>query len=338
MSGGDHVPPTAALAAFGPAVLGASWARRGGGFSGAAVFAGSFPPADSPRLCLKAWPAGAMSPDHLTTIHRWVAQVVRHPFVPRVHRTTAGRTWAEADGRVWELTTWLPGAADFRDRPTPARLANACKAVAALHAAWRPAAPAFAPFPAVERRLALLRDWRDRPARRGRLDPDLVAVAARAAAALKSHAADAERRLAPWAGRHVAVQPCLCDVHHDHVLFTGDAVTGVIDYGAMKPDHPAVDLARLLGDLAGDDPGRVRRGLDAYHTAGGSADVTAELVGLLDRTGTACAAANWLLRLAAGPPADPAAVAVRLDRLVRRLERDFAPAGRIPAGPGKRGF
>ena len=60
------------------------------------------------------------------------------------------------------------------------------------------------------------------------------------------------RALATWAERPLPLQPCLCDVWHDHVLFEGDTVTGVIDYGGAKIDHVAVDLARLLGSMAGD--------------------------------------------------------------------------------------
>jgi aminoglycoside phosphotransferase (APT) family kinase protein len=139
--------------------------------------------------------------------------------------------------------------------------------------------------------------------------------------ALPRWVARAERELAPWTNRPVPVQPCLCDIHHDHVLFTGDVVTGVIDSAAMKVDHPAVDLARLLGDLVPDDRARTAAGLAAYRDAGGATIVTADLVELLDRTGTVCAIANWLIRLRKPAPPD---VAQRLERLVGRLERGFA--------------
>ena len=41
----------------------------------------------------------------------------------------------------------------------------------------------------------------------------------------------------------------LRDIHCDHVLFVGDKVTGLIDFGAVAIDTPAVDLARYLGSL-----------------------------------------------------------------------------------------
>src|SRR5207237_8029256 len=98
--------------------------------------------------------------------------------------------------------------------------------------------------------------------------------------------------LAGWRDVALPLQPCLCGVWHDHVLFTGDAVTGLVDYGSVKRDHVAVDLARMLGSLAGDDAGLRAAGLEAYHrTAGLSAEGRA-LVDTLDRTGTVLSLAN----------------------------------------------
>ncbi len=57
---------------------------------------------------------------------------------------------------------------------------------------------------------------------------------------------------------------CLRDVWHDHILFVGDKVTGVIDYDAMEIETPAGDVARLLGSLAGEDETMWRMGLAAY--------------------------------------------------------------------------
>ncbi len=115
---------------------------------------------------------------------------------------------------------------------------------------------------------------------------------------------------------------CLCDVWSAHVLFTGDAVTGIIDYGAVKPDSPAVDLARLLGSYVGDDDARFALGLDAYRAAGGTLDVPDEFVRLLDRTGVVCGVLTWLRRLLVEKRSypDPQAVADRMNALLDRVE------------------
>jgi homoserine kinase type II len=89
----------------------------------------------------------------------------------------------------------------------------------------------------------------------------------------------------------------LCDVWHDHVLFTGDEVTGIIDYGAAKMDNVAADLARLLGSFIGDDVTMYEIGLDAYAAVRPLTDDERRLVPLLDRSGVVLGLANWLRQI-----------------------------------------
>jgi Ser/Thr protein kinase RdoA (MazF antagonist) len=119
------------------------------------------------------------------------------------------------------------------------------------------------------------------------------------------------------------LQPCLCDVWHAHVLFEGEAVTGLVDYGSVKVDHVAVDLARLLGSLVEGDARRTAAGLTAYRRLRRLTQREAELVGVLDETATVLAVANWLRWLyhEGRRYDDRAAVTARLAGLVRRLER-----------------
>ena len=80
----------------------------------------------------------------------------------------------------------------------------------------------------------------------------------------------------------------------------------------MRPDHPAVDLARLLLET-----NHLDAGVAAYHAAGGSPAVTPELVRVLADTGRVGAIASWVLRLAAREPTP--AEADRLERLLAPL-------------------
>ncbi len=52
----------------------------------------------------------------------------------------------------------------------------------------------------------------------------------------------------------VPIQPCIGDIWHDHILFLGDGVSGLVDFGGMRADTVAGDIARLLGSLVADDP------------------------------------------------------------------------------------
>ncbi len=145
----------------------------------------------------------------------------------------------------------------------------------------------------------------------------------RAAAVVARLSEPAERALhARSALPPAIVQPCLCDVWHDHILFVGDAVSGIVDYGAMKVDHVAVDLARLLGDLVGEDDVRFERGLAAYREAGGLLDVPDAFVRLLDRTGIVCGIIYWMLRFHVEKRtfSDPRAAISRLEQLLSRGE------------------
>jgi Ser/Thr protein kinase RdoA (MazF antagonist) len=315
------------LARFGEFVYEADALGNHGGFSGARLWRVTTPEGD---WCLKAWPSALDTADQLTTIHRFMhdGREAGLTFVPELRNTRDGSSCVEVTGRCWDLTTWLPGRADFRDRPTAVRIEAACTALAQLHRAWRPPRPKSGVCPAVNRRLRAAADWDALVCSGWR--PDFTTVghtavagwAERAWVVLGYSARRVPEWLADWRGVALTVQPCLCDVWHDHVLFTGDAVSGLIDYGGVKPDHIAVDLARMLGSLAGDDRALRATGFDAYGRAAGLTDSTRSLVEALDRTGTVLGLAYWLRRLyhERRKFEDRAAVARRLEELVRRVE------------------
>lgn len=250
-----------------------------GGFSGARLWrvGGAF--------CLRAAPA---DPTAVAARHRWMreAREAGLTFVPAVVPTTDGASFVVA-GDVWELQSWMPGVADYREAPSPVRLAAACTALARLHAVWRRHRSEARPAPVVQRRLAALGD--------GVL----------------------HRRLLAYADQPFPVHPCLVDVWHDHVLFTGDEVTGVVDYAAMRLDVPHADLARLLGSLVGDDDAGWAAGLEAYGRLLPVPDVA--LVRLLDRAGTLAAFQLWERRAAEGRVISEAG-RNRLEGLRRRVQ------------------
>jgi hypothetical protein len=108
-----------------------------------------------------------------------------------------------------------------------------------------------------------------------------------------------------------------------HILYSGDEVTGLIDYGGVKTDHVAVDLSRLLGSLIEDDDDAWVAGIAAYGEVASWDPHVVPLARLLDETGTLLGAANWLLWLDRPERRfdDRARAAARLGTLVRRLER-----------------
>ena len=124
------------------------------------------------------------------------------------------------------------------------------------------------------------------------------------------------------AALYVPLQPCLRDVWHDHLLFDGDAVSGIIDPSAARTDSVAADIARLVGSLVGDDRDAWDFALAAYE---GVRPLSAEeqmLVTVLDRSGTLLSGMTWLWRiyLAEAVIPQPERVATRLAQIAARLD------------------
>jgi homoserine kinase type II len=249
-----------------------------------------------------------------------------------------GETFLPLDDRLWEACTWQPGSPAVT--ASDEQLASAVRSIDAWHRAIPPSLirdgdPLLAPTSAIGHFLAgrdsaspgLLRrrdEWRR-----------LSAVAFGNRMASLSSFTDPERlaeRTLRQAERHVSPMSrwlhdadlprrlcvCLRDVHGEHVLFTGTAVTGIVDFGAIGLDHPAIDFGRLLGSLAPDDRAR-------WHNAlAGIADADAfDLAWRFDRTGTLLGALHWLEWLVISPRefANRAAAYARWRSLVERIER-----------------
>ena len=93
------------------------------------------------------------------------------------------------------------------------------------------------------------------------------------------------------------LHPCLRDVWHDHLLFTGEDLTGIIDASASRTENVASDLSRLLGSLLGDDFRRWETALDAYSSVREISVAERRLITVLDHSGVVLSAAHWLARL-----------------------------------------
>jgi homoserine kinase type II len=298
-----------------------------GGFSGSRLWrletlAGSY--------CLKAWPADWRSRQDLAWIHSQLDRAGSLPYIPHIVPTRNGSTFVEHEGRLWELATWMPGQADFAHNPSRVRLQSACTALARLHECWPVTRSGVCP--AIERRWDSWQTWHGLVHKGWRptwSSPDPWTQAAEELwCHVESRIDSVLKLLAPWLVRSVTIQPCVCDLWHDHVLYSGDAVTGLIDFGSAREDHIAVDLARLLGSLVGDDAVMWDAGLSAYRAVRPLAAEEQALAHDLDRTGTILAATHWLRWLyhEGRRYEQPAAVVNRLTELLRRLQRDtFSP-------------
>ncbi|HMC63563.1 MAG TPA: aminoglycoside phosphotransferase family protein [Gemmataceae bacterium] len=299
-----------------------------GGFSGARLWRVEEPAAS---WCLRAWPATERLPRRLVEIHRLMrsARQTGLSFVPEIRFTRDKTSWVEHAGRLWDVSQWMPGQADFHNCPTARRLEAALIALASLHNVWSGAHQSQGPCPAVQRRLEKYQEWHDslragwRPTFSSTPDDQVRPVAEQAWQLVRRHLDDVPRMLEPWIACAMPLQPCLCDIWHDHVLFEDQEVAGIIDYGGSKLDHVAVDLARLLGSLVGDSTEQWTTGLGVYRRHRSFSPEEEALAMVLDRTGTLLGAANWLkwLYLEKREFGDRGLVVRRLGTLVERIEK-----------------
>jgi homoserine kinase type II len=224
----------------------------------------------------------------------------------------------------------MPGSADFHARPSRERLRSAMQTLARFHLLAKTDA-----LPSVPENLAPA--MIDRASVFRAIDERARTIAAQMQLGL-SEALDRRatrllelfRRVAPQLAPRVLaaangrwlIQPAIRDIWHDHVLFTGDAVTGIIDFGAMRLDTPLTDIARLVGSLVGDDDDARYFALDAYAELRPLSGDDQRLIDLLDASGQVVAAANWLRWLYVERrdmgPCEP--IVRRLDEIIGRLD------------------
>jgi homoserine kinase type II len=306
-----------------------------GGFSGAVIW--RVRPPDR-VLCLKRWPAESPSEEGMQFIHAVLLHVARQGvgLVPVPCQDRRGRTFVPYREYLWELTPWLPGKADFRRNPQPSRLQAALGVLAEFHraaATYPDYVPRTGKSPGVRQRLERVRRYAAGDLEQlGRcivpdVWPDLCDRARQAVTRARICLGPVRTLLETVCDGELPLQPCIRDVWHDHVLFTGDRVTGLIDFGAMGIETVAADVARLLGSLARDDASLRQAGLAAYESIRPMNEAEKALVTVFDRSGTLLAALNWVewLYLERRGFRDPDAVARRLDEVLTRLD-DLAQA------------
>lgn len=214
----------------------------------------------------------------------------------------------------------MPGAP--RTTPAAAEVSLGCEAIAHLHTAWAVEGE-IGPCPGVWNRLRALAEYESvlalGPGALPPVSPLLDPLLRRAVVVTARFTPFVAEALGGWVHRTLTLHPCVRDLRGEHVLFENDRVSGIIDFGAMAVDHPAVDLARWLGDVANETT--FNTGLNAYRCVR-VLDAPDELVRLLARTGLVCSLLVWLVRLVVRrePFPDLPAVAQRLAVLITQCE------------------
>ena len=320
-----------------------------GGMSGARFWRLATPRGE---LALRRWPREHPTSEHLTFIHAVLRAAAERgiDFLPVPLATRDGRSFVEQGGRLWELSRWLPGAADYEVTRRVEKLRAALRALARFHLVvadfaiatnnapkGASAAAAAGVSPGVSRRLAQLQLLHCGGATvladsvRDDAWPELAPLARHFMRALPAALPGAIARFAPLHDLRFALQPCLRDVWHDHVLFVGDEVSGLIDFGALDVETPAGDVARLLGSFASLIPPAQEEaeiwsaGLAAYEAERPLSQNERIAVAVFDISGTLLAGCNWIrwIYVERRDFDNRPQVVERFRRIVARCERLF---------------
>lgn len=304
--------------------------RAAGGFSGAQFW--RIECSGDQQFCLRRWPSEHPNFERLRWIHSVLCEVADRglPMIPRPLPSVAGDTIVRHAGFFWELTPWMPGRADFRNEPTIEKLTDAMQTLANFHLAAADCSVGGMRrdvSPGICRRLGMLMDLQQ-----GGLREITVAIEGSRNREFVDHAHSVVQfandfwipvaaKLSQGNRLAVNLQPCIRDVWHDHLLFSGNRVTGLIDFGALDVDCVATDIARLLGSLALSDELAWQAGLEAYQEIRPLDLMEMQLVDAFDASSVLLSGFNWLRWIFVEERRfeDPVLVEARLKEIIERM-------------------
>jgi len=300
-----------------------------GGFSGAVFWRLT---TCTGRYCLRRWPKEHPSEEGLRFIHAVLEHVWRQGFrlIPVPRRTRNGYTYVRLGGFLWELAAWLPGEADYRNHPSRQRLRSAMAALAGFHtvaASYPLSASSPGPSPGIGDRLSRLRRWMrsDLAALAthvtGRVWPELMPTARAILARVPDVAPRVLAVLSDAAEQATPLQPCICDIWHGHVLYEGDPVSGLVDFGSVRIESVAADIARLLGSMVLDDKEGWHAGIEAYRAERPLSPNELRLVTAFDQSTVLMSGLNWIDWIYREQRTffDRPAIVARVDEILHRL-------------------
>ncbi|MEM8734350.1 MAG: phosphotransferase, partial [Planctomycetota bacterium] len=260
------------------------------------------------QFCLRKWSGGVARFGHIQWIQSQIARAIAVGVeaLPAHFRTVDGESLIADGDDVWELTEWKPGVADYLDFPSQSRLLAATRLLARFHSVFEPESRVQV-SPAMEQRLQVLGDairWAAQVNWRSTSFADSLTTGLsedqskliemnvqRTHVFLRENGERLHQRLQILAKEPIHCHFVLRDVWSDHLLYSQDEVTGMIDFGAARIDEPATDVARLLGSLEPVDVDRWMFGFEGYRSM--CPAIQRERVVMLDQVSTLLSANQW---------------------------------------------
>jgi homoserine kinase type II len=281
------------------------------GFSGANLW--KIDTTDSKSLCLKNYRGGALTVGQLDGIHRVLIHAFNEgcDFIAKPMRLTDGFTTVVAGPKnspskgLWDLSTWAPGGAitSFSD----SQIENAFASIARFHKAAAQVNLAFGPSPNLgQRQMQLEKLVRPESAmldqaasqlKSASIHPTLQETLATLVDLLcrvpQSQIASLQNRLSEFSKMDLPLHPVVRDLRAEHLLFTDDQLTGLVDFDAMQMDSVAYDLSRLTSSMRLSEH-QLHLALSTYHASRPIQAAEAKLIQLLTAVGRLLAPLSWI--------------------------------------------
>ncbi len=213
--------------------------------------------------------------------------------------TRRGEWLVEQNGRLWQLSQWLEGQADFNQAPSSTRLQEVMTALARFHQVTARLRLRSGVCNAIPCRLVECRAVADylkileEPIQR-EPNPRLQQVAWELWQRIAFQSTGLFDRGQPLGRLSCRLLPIFGDVWHDNLIFSGERFSGFIDYTAVHDDAAAVDLARLLGSLEWEGQIPWEAGLAAYESVQPLSEDEKKIIPWLHESGLVLGGLNWL--------------------------------------------
>ena len=206
---------------------------------------------------------------------------------------------------LWEISNWVPGSAldSFNDAQIEAAFAS----VARLHLSAAQVNLAFGPSPNLQQRQMQLAklvrpespalDQASDILKTDAIDDALRSPLKTLVELLKtvppSHIASLRERLNEFTTMELPLHPVVRDLRAEHLLFTGDQLTGLVDFDAMTMDSVAYDLSRLTSSMRLNEH-QLHLALSTYHAVRPIQPAEGQLTQLLTGISRLLAPLSWI--------------------------------------------
>lgn len=251
-------------------------------------------------------------------------------ILPEYLQAKAGQTVLKQMESYWELATWLPGKPvepPISDHHGKAMFG----ALARFHAQEenKNNTPRnLTSSPGIASRLAVLERWREvDDFRFAQLlegyHHHLRPLAEELWAGFRRFEAPLSLALEWGRSVRLPIVTCVGDPRPEHFLFEADRLTGLIDFGSMRQDFLALDLARLTGELYANNVAQWELAKAWYGSDNHPITPQWEVAWILDAANALLSGLNWIdwLWLERRHFDDLAEVEKRLQTLVARLDK-----------------